>query len=318
MKSVRCVPCGLVNFADAEVCKRCRAPLVAGGAVEAGGTAADEAGGGAARPEPGPRVRSRRVPVVLALGALVLAAAALSLLPGRAATAPPYADLIRVSEPFSQPMTMKVNQRALPDGLERFSLRAVPEAFALEHLGLLRIDVSRVRVEVEGRPGSLYSSRSDPPETPFAMVDKVSIALTAEGREAAAGWEVSSSVRNGDRITWWHVPVGRRELVSVGRVGPGPYDKGERELRAVNFKWRWVPNEIGQVFDRANAASADLPARARHSYLARFDSAREYDGLAWFGRKGEAWELVEVFCNVHFDQADGKFYPVADTDPYGF
>ena len=141
------------------------------------------------------------------------------------------------------------------------------------------------------------------------------MALTEEGRAAAAGWNAVAEERSGRRIVWWRVPVGQRELVSIASVDPAPRDPGDPEALFVHFKWRWRPNEVGTAFDRSGPDRHRLPDEARDSPLTKRDSAAVYDGIGYFKRgAGGGWELEEVYCDTVFDEYLRRRLPVADID----
>jgi hypothetical protein len=315
LHSAKCPDCGLVNFASASACKRCGADLPRS-ASAADGPAPDP--WGADRVAAAGRPKGVGLLVLAGFGTVVAAAAAVILFV-RLTAPPPYARLIRDSEQFRAPVTIKVNQEPFAEDRQWLGRPAVPEAYVLESLGLLDID-TRVKTTVERgtRPyvpdNDIIRGLAAPPEPVYKTEVTVNISLTEAGREAAAGWE---SVEEGERpfkTSWWRVPVGVREFVSVESVKPWDAYADGREARLVQFRWRWRPNELGSAFDRHSPKGRSLPTEARDSALAKWGSADERIGLAAFERDGEGWKLAEVFFSVYYDQTFNQYVPVANVN----
>lgn len=314
MKGIKCHGCDLVNFSGAENCKRCGTPLAA---------ASWHFGAGGRECAPAARrmgsSASKLFLAFVAFGLLVGALLAARQV-RRAQAESPFAEMIRGSRQFAEPMTVKVNQEALPEGAEMWGRYAAPEAYVLARLGLMEVKDRHYTVEVQDpygwRNDRLYvMGLIDRPRPIVVKKRTVDMALTEAGRAAAAGWSAVVEERSGRGIVWWRVPVGRRELVSIASADPAPRDPGDPEALFVHFKWRWRPNEVGAAFDRSGPGRHLLPDEARDSALARRDSAAVYDGIGSFTRGADGgWKLDEVFCEVEFDQYTGKNIPVVDTD----
>jgi hypothetical protein len=94
----------------------------------------------------------------------------------------------------------------------------------------------------------------------------------------------------------WRVPIGTRELLHVDQIHNWK-DANENipvnEL-AVDFSWRWVPNELGDAFDSESETFKDMPdsvQQAAWSFGARMNTAATMQSRAYLHREGDRWKL---------------------------
>jgi len=76
--------------------------------------------------------------------------------------------------------------------------------------------------------------------------EAVSVALAPEGERRLAAIPGVVKTRNPDGSDAYTVPLAERQLVAVSKV-----TMTGRDVAAVQFTWKWAPNELGNAFDAA-------------------------------------------------------------------
>lgn len=94
----------------------------------------------------------------------------------------------------------------------------------------------------------------------------------------------------------WRVPIGTREFLQVDQIH-NYRDANENiplnEL-AVDFSWRWVPNELGDAFDTESATFRSFPDEVQREagvWGARMNTSAPMHSRAYFRREGKEWVL---------------------------
>lgn len=329
MHSVRCPQCGFLSFADAEICKRCRAPLAPGGdSAPADDFAhADEAAPSGTMYEPtgtmyeptyyyddamdvdAPSRFSRKR---VALGAAALACVALVVLVVKGVVpvpfgSPDYAKVISESKAFREPLTIRVARRpftpdvatsgtSLPGGPPK-SAQGVASgaAYVLEGLGLLRIGTSSyeskpLTTEFNGREVSWGKALKSEYVSSISLTDKGA----AESSDWAEVEEPQIPAFGGENIPWWRVPLGGREFVKIVSTRTASWEDGGDGVEVV-FAWRWKPNRIGEAFRKDSAVQQTLTGKARQIAEALGSQAHaEFEATARLVRDGAGWKVKAI------------------------
>jgi hypothetical protein len=94
----------------------------------------------------------------------------------------------------------------------------------------------------------------------------------------------------------WRVAIGTRELIQVEQLHNWR-DANENipvnEL-AVDFTWRWIPNDFGDAFDSSSESFQSLPdsvQEAARSFGARMNTGATMRSRAFLQRDGVTWKL---------------------------
>jgi hypothetical protein len=94
----------------------------------------------------------------------------------------------------------------------------------------------------------------------------------------------------------WRVPIGTREFLQVDQIHNWR-DANENipvnEL-AIDFSWRWVPNEFGDPFDSQSASFRSFPEEvqtAATNWGARMNTETPMHSRAYLRRDGRQWVL---------------------------
>lgn len=94
----------------------------------------------------------------------------------------------------------------------------------------------------------------------------------------------------------WRVPIGTREFLQVDQIH-NYRDANENipvnEL-AIDFSWRWVPNELGDAFDTESATFHSLPDEVQRQagvWGARMNTSAPMHSRAYLHREGKEWVL---------------------------
>ena len=321
MHSVRCPRCGFLSFADAEICKRCRAPLAPGeDSAPADGFAHEEASAGTMytptydytdaleTDATGRFSRKRVVLIASALACVVFVALVVKGVVPVPFGSPDYAKVIRESKQFREPLTIRVNRRPFtPDGPAAIGTNfpggapksaqgvATGAAYVLEGLGLLRIGTSTYEskpfsTELDGREVTLGK--------PLKFDYVSSISFTDKGAAESSDWaeieEPQTPALGGEKIPWWRVPLGGREFVKVVSTRSASWEDGGDGVEVV-FAWRWKPNRVGEAFRKDSAVQQTLTGKARHIAEALGAQAHaEFDATARLVRDGAGWKVTKI------------------------
>lgn len=94
----------------------------------------------------------------------------------------------------------------------------------------------------------------------------------------------------------WRVPIGTREFLQVDQIH-NYRDANENipvnEL-AIDFSWRWVPNELGDAFDSESATFRSYPDEVQRQaavWGARMNTSAPMHSRAYLRREGKEWVL---------------------------
>jgi hypothetical protein len=100
----------------------------------------------------------------------------------------------------------------------------------------------------------------------------------------------------------WRVTLGRRELIKVSQVIDSSSPVAERLSPGyvlASFDFRWIPTEIGKVFDQASPTFDDLPEQLQKATISAgdLDSRASYAARAWLTRdKTGEWRVTMMDC----------------------
>lgn len=94
----------------------------------------------------------------------------------------------------------------------------------------------------------------------------------------------------------WRVPIGTREFLQVDQIHNWR-DANENipvnEL-AIDFSWRWVPNELGDAFDTESATFRSFPDEVQRQagvWGVRMNTSAPMHSRAYLRREGKEWVL---------------------------
>ena len=94
----------------------------------------------------------------------------------------------------------------------------------------------------------------------------------------------------------WRVPIGTREFLQVDQIH-NYRDANENiplnEL-AIDFSWRWVPNELGDAFDTESATFRSFPDEVQREagvWGVRMNTSAPMHSRAYLHREGKEWVL---------------------------
>lgn len=329
MANVRCSHCGLLNFADAAGCKRCKnalpepspevvQPEVASAEVMSVEVAspdftspdfasAEVAPSGAARAH-APDVRALRWLVALALAAVAVLVAYSFRHRIRYGPHFEYALAIRDSEQFAAPMTVAAKQRFFmrspgPSDFTRRNGLDVDPVRVLEERGLVKsestkeVGVVDYRQVDRGSPATAWDPGVPPSyRTTYGTYEGTNFSLTREGERAAGGWKDEGTGS-------WVVPIGSRRLDRVLSVREAKAECGGAEALEVEFNWRWSPEGAGEAFDTDGSIFALMTGYGRAA-AEKLDwgSARNYRAVALLERvNGGPWRVTRVGKSDDFD-----------------
>jgi hypothetical protein len=106
----------------------------------------------------------------------------------------------------------------------------------------------------------------------------------------------------GARVPGWRVTIAKRQLVGIGEVLDPNSPNAERLSPGyvlANFDFRWVPTELGKLFDQASTSFEDLPAQAQYAMMeaSDLDSRRTYNARAYMTRGNDGdWRVTLMEC----------------------
>jgi hypothetical protein len=325
MANVRCPHCGLLNFADAAGCKRCKnalpepSPEVAPPQVVSAEVASDDfasadfasadfESAGAARAH-APGVRALRWLVALALAAVVVFVAYSFRDRIRYGQHFEYALAIRDSEQFAAPMTVAAKQRFFMrspgpsdfthrNGLDIDPVRVLEERGLVKSESTKEVGVVDYRQTSPGVPSTAWDPGMPPSyRTTYGTYEGTNFSLTREGERAAGGWKDEGTGS-------WVVPIGSRRLYRVLRVREAKAECGGAEACEVEFNWRWSPEGAGEAFDTDGSIYALMTGygRAAAEKLG-WGSAHNYRAVALLERvSGGPWRVTRVRKSDDFDE----------------
>jgi len=94
----------------------------------------------------------------------------------------------------------------------------------------------------------------------------------------------------------WRIAVGAREFVKVDQIHNWKDVNVQLPVNelAIDFTWRWRPNELGEPFDSRSAAFESLPDSVQEEAKTsgvRMNTADPMHSRAFLRRDGDAWKL---------------------------
>jgi hypothetical protein len=334
MNNIRCAQCAMVNWVGAGVCRRCGAQLAFLEEVVAQGKGAGESferrptGAGlnvcsfcgteftgyfcslcrkpvrVTKLKPDVTEKSRLLALVGSTKAKIVVASAIGLVAlaltlivrwygGEVKAKEFQSDLISNSESFRRPLTVSFPER---------SSELAPGVEVLKELGLVRSRVGVLTLRYTDATGEVWTEEAADlkGEDPSVIQTKViaQTELTERGRRESEGWErfdfTDATLGPWRKSKGWRVPLGVREFIEVRSVYPAA--KGTLEHSAVDFTWRWKPNEVGRHFDLSGEAFLRLPDAARHDMerLGFNNSSKIYTGTAILRFTEDGWSVEEI------------------------
>lgn len=184
----------------------------------------------------------------------------------------------------------------------------LPEAAALETLGVLSITQERVPTRGNGPyPALVTSTGSDPasaqPASPALYEHHIEVKLRTShlseftefvGSSRAPGssnYSASSMLRSGGK-GGYSTTVAVREFVEIDDVAALAGDRAKAK-----FRWRWVATAHGQVFDVAGGGHQLLSPTHQRTLKAKeasFDSTEIFTSEATLRRKDGSWEIESL------------------------
>ena len=205
-------------------------------------------------------------------------------------------DALARSNAFSDPKTVRVSRRvdartgsSMGAGpLDDRQLAKIESELAILHANKL-VDIQDVYAP-DGDGGYTHiitvQPSADAPADLFVEVD-----------EAAEDWNMARHTPG------WRVAIAHRKLIAVTQILDSSSPEAERlspgfVLASVDF--RWVPTEIGKLFDQGLPEFDELPNELQRglTYAAQLDSRRTFGGRAWMtqGREGKEWKVTLFQC----------------------
>jgi len=129
----------------------------------------------------------------------------------------------------------------------------------------------------------------DPRGTGFDQQENID-AQEERARVGSTGW---SQVK---KELGWRVPIGTRQFLQVEQIHNWK-DANENipvnEL-AIDFAWRWVPNEFGNAFDSQSQTFQSYPddvQKSATSWGVRMNTETSMRSRAYLHRVGDKWQL---------------------------
>jgi hypothetical protein len=252
MNAVKCANCGFIGFPERSCCKRCGQALLS------------LTLGRAHRVDNSAERNLRRFLMIIA-GLAVLGVIVAGVVIVRAKLKPDpnlaYIEAINKSSQFKEPVTVRVNQEAIPSGFGRVILfegtREVlvwKSAFVLQDLGLLRISMATSYKTVEGINSELE-----------LKAERVDISLTEKGHEEAVNWwttEETGKFPGSTKYRWWRIPIGDREITRIEWSR-----EADPNTVYATVRWRWRPNKLGENFDCGGVLVKSLSKEAKEGAL---------------------------------------------------
>jgi len=225
-----------------------------------------------------------------------------------------YVEAISNDDKFKAPVTILVNRMEIPGAAnevvnesDRQARSAALAADVLEAAGLLTMSADKRGRTTPQRPEdiplkdptmirTLRTTNEARLRNP--RVETLLIQLTDKGHTEAASWtEVDEPARTGyyvgTAIPWWRIPIGKRELLGIDSANV--VSERQESMKMVYFKWRWLPNKLGEFFDYSNPGFAGQSPQVQAAVRTlRWNSQTEYQGVAKMRLSGETWKVVEL------------------------
>ena len=101
-----------------------------------------------------------------------------------------------------------------------------------------------------------------------AKGDAIKVTFTPDGERKLAAIPGMVTNQNSDGSVGYTVPLAERQLAAVTKV-----TMSGRDLAYVQFTWRWVPNELGNVFDAAGPLAKSFNTWDRSTLIQKYGVA---------------------------------------------
>jgi hypothetical protein len=104
------------------------------------------------------------------------------------------------------------------------------------------------------------------------------------------------------RVAGWKVALAHRELVRVLDIiaaGDPTADKLSPGYVQANFEFKWIPTEVGALFDQGSTSFDDLSEEDQRAakWAGKLDSRKLYVGRAWLHKDKELkWVVTGINC----------------------
>ena len=207
-------------------------------------------------------------------------------------------EILNRSAGFGEPKTVRVSKRlevrtdeGMGGGpLDDIQLAKIESEMAILHANKL-IELQDAYAP-DGNGGYMHVITAQPAADAPAE-------LFTETDEAAEGdmW------RGARHYPGWRVAIAHRKVIAVTEILDPNSPTAERLAPGyvqASVDFRWVPTDVGQLFDQASPAFDDLPRDFQVGliYSGDLDSHRTYSGRAWMtrGREGKDWRVTLFQC----------------------
>jgi hypothetical protein len=276
MNALKCASCGFVGFPEDGSCKRCGQSVVS--QMPARTHHVNDSAEQNFR-------RFLKITAVL----MVLVGIVIGVVIVRSKLKPDpklaYIEAIKKSPQFTEPVTVRVNQKPIPGNLllggfaaTKRNVYIIKSAYVLESLGLLTIS----------KETSYHESESEF-FTWETKSERWVIFLTEKGHEESVNWWTSEEPYFGqnNKVSWWRIPIGQREFIRIESV-----TQPREDIVYLNVRWRWRPNTMGEYFDCGGSLVGSLPQAAQEGARSlEWNSQTEYSAQASLRKVGNGWEV---------------------------
>jgi hypothetical protein len=124
-----------------------------------------------------------------------------------------------------------------------------------------------------------------------AKGDAIKVTFTPDGESKLAAIPGIVTTKNSDGSVGYTVPLAERQLAAVTKV-----TMSGRDIAYVQFTWRWVPNELGNVFDAAGPLAKSFNTWDRstliQNYGVAFYHVEPAQAALTFVRADKSWKLA--------------------------
>jgi hypothetical protein len=119
---------------------------------------------------------------------------------------------------------------------------------------------------------------------------KVAVSLTPEGERLITGLPGFKKSKEADGTFSYEVPVAQRQFVSVAGV-----NMVSGNTATVDYNWKWVPNQLGDVFDAGGPLVKSFNLWDRQTlinkYQVNFYNAGSTKSTLALARNGKEWKI---------------------------
>jgi len=119
---------------------------------------------------------------------------------------------------------------------------------------------------------------------------KVAVTITPEGEQLLSGLTGVKKSQETDGTSLYEVPLAERQFVSIAgvtMVGPN--------AATVDYNWKWVPNQMGAVFDAGGTLVKSFTFWERQTLINKYEvdfyNAGSTKSTLAFVRNGKEWKV---------------------------